>query len=73
LNSISERQEGKKYSSLLTDRELEEIQNPLPGSELEKSIQVINDNGVNLTDLINYERSKREVRADKLGNSKKEY
>lgn len=65
LNFFSEREEGKIYPSLLSDRELAEIQNPLPGSNLEKAVRVISNNGISLVNLIDYEKSKREAQKNK--------
>lgn len=48
---------GEKPQSFLTDEELEDIQNPPPNSDLQKVIQIFQNNelGEVLTDLINYE------------------
>src|SRR4051794_32144422 len=63
----NEREQGENHPNLLNDEKLEAIQDPQSNSDLQKAIQVLRDNGVGiaLSELINHEKRKREIRANK--------
>jgi hypothetical protein len=67
--AANEREWGENHPNLLTDEKLEVIQDPISGSNLQKAIQALRDNGfgLNLSELINHEQKKREEQSKKRG------
>ncbi|CAG8636224.1 1945_t:CDS:1, partial [Paraglomus occultum] len=60
-----EHEEGRSHQILLDDKELESLQSPFPDSDLKKAIQALKNGGVDLNNLVDYEKKKRETQINK--------